>query len=150
LRVFPSTRESLRELVCLVLSRVCPCLSIASTSLLYLKGDAYMAVGSPTGGPNRGSIKYHTVHTLWRYRRRRSHSWISLPARRNLLTSIPMRCLVETAPGVACGVDCSVAEWQRSLRRRRHDGKVLCRHIQLMRQTGSVRMRHRRLQCVPR
>ena len=29
----------------------------ASASLLYLKGGAYMAVGTPTGGPNRCSIK---------------------------------------------------------------------------------------------
>ena len=44
----------------LVLSPACVCVCLlctASTSLLYLKGGAYMAVGSPTGGPNRCSIK---------------------------------------------------------------------------------------------
>ena len=36
-----SSAESLESLWC-----------AASASLLYLKGGAYMAVGSPTGGPN--------------------------------------------------------------------------------------------------
>ena len=40
------SRVSLRELLC-----------AASASLLYLKGGAYIAIGSPTGGPNRCSIK---------------------------------------------------------------------------------------------
>ena len=55
--VLPLPRESLRELgaessvrLC-VLKRASMC--TASASLLYLKGGAYMAVGSPIGGPNR-------------------------------------------------------------------------------------------------
>ena len=47
--VLPSLEsESSRELVS-VWSELS---STASASLLYLKGGAYMAVGSPTGGPN--------------------------------------------------------------------------------------------------
>ena len=59
----PPERNSLRPL-CVVLpclERVCESLCVlgmlgvlwtASTTLLYLKGGAYMAVGSPTSGPN--------------------------------------------------------------------------------------------------
>ena len=63
--------------------------------------------------------------------------------------SMSRRCLVGTATGVASGVACHVAERPCSLRRRRHDGKVSCRRIQLMQQTGSARVRRRRLHCVP-
>ena len=41
-------RESSRELESVWRELSCT----ASASLLYLKGGAYMAVGSPTGGPN--------------------------------------------------------------------------------------------------
>ena len=63
--------------------------------------------------------------------------------------SMSRRCLVGTAPGVARGVACHVAERPCSLRRRRHDGKVPCRRFQLIQQTGSARVRCRRLHCVP-
>ena len=47
--VLPSLeREGVRESLCVLREPLCT----ASTSLLYLKGGAYMAVGSPTGGPN--------------------------------------------------------------------------------------------------
>ena len=64
--------------------------------------------------------------------------------------SMSRRSLVETAPGVASGVACHVAERPCSLRCRRHDGKVPCCRIQLMWQAGSARARRRRLHCVPR
>ena len=61
----PPERNTLRPL-CIVLpclERVCECLGepvcvlvslfcTASDSLLYLKGGAYMAAGTPTGGPS--------------------------------------------------------------------------------------------------
>ena len=47
--VLPSLeREGVRESLCVLPEPLCT----AITSLLYLKGGAYMAVGSPIGGPN--------------------------------------------------------------------------------------------------
>jgi len=63
--------------------------------------------------------------------------------------SMSRRCLVGTAPGVASGVACHVAERPCSLRHRRYDGKVTCRRFQLMQQTGSAQVRRRRLHYVP-
>ena len=54
----------------------------------------------------------------------------------NPLFSVSRCCLVGTAPGVASGVACHIAERLRSLRRRRHDEIEPCRQIQLMRQTA--------------
>ena len=46
--VLPSLERELRELESIRRELSCT----ASASLLYLKGGAYMAVGSPTGGPD--------------------------------------------------------------------------------------------------
>jgi len=82
----------------------------ASASPLYLKGDAYMAVESPTGGPN--DVVYNNI----RYR----HYGIAgdgdlipgfpcLPAG-FLRPAYPCPVLSKRRQGVACGVACSIAE----------------------------------------
>ena len=73
------------------------------------QGDAYIAVGTPTGGPN-DVVQDNVLSIIMA-----SHAKeISLPdilaCSWSLPFSISRRCLVETAPGVACGVACSVTE----------------------------------------
>ena len=62
-----------REPVC-----VPPFFVLASASLLYLKGGAYMTVESPTGGPNDVVFNTNGLALLWFYAWERSYSRISL------------------------------------------------------------------------
>ena len=81
----------------------------ASASLLYLKGDAYMAVGSPTDGPN-DAVKNNVLFIHYVIAGEGDLSLDFLTCSWNPPLGMPRRCLVETAPGVACGVACHVAE----------------------------------------
>ena len=71
----------------------------ASASLLYLKGGAYMAVESPTGGPN--DVDQNNI--LYRHYGIAGDgdliSGFPCFARGNLPSGIAMPCLVETASG---------------------------------------------------
>ena len=104
-----------------------------------------MAIGSPIDGPNdavQNNVLFIHYGVAGEGDLIPGFPWF---VRGNLPTGTLCPVLSERRQGVACGVACSVAERPCSLRRRRHDGKVTCRRIQLMRQTGSARVR---LHCV--
>ena len=73
----------------------------------------------------------------------------SLACSRSPPSIMSWRCLVETVPDVASSIACHVAERLCRERRRWHDGRVPCRRIHLMLQTGSAQAWHSRLHCVP-
>ena len=70
-----------------------------------------MAVESPTGGPN--DVVYNNILYMHYDIAGDGDLIPGFPcsAREDPPSGIAMLCLVETAPGVACGVACSVAEW---------------------------------------
>ena len=87
---------------------VCP-LCTAGASLLYLKGGAYTAVGSPIGGPN--DVVQNNVLFIYYGVAGEGDLSPGFPCCSwNPPFSMSKCCLVETAPGVASGVACHVAE----------------------------------------
>ena len=153
----PPERNTLHPL-CVVLpcpERVCESLCVLSVLGFFFQVQRALpfyisreARTWPLGSRQVGPTMWYKI-TYYSYIMASQANEISLP---DFLTcswnppfSVSSRCLVGTAPGVASGVACHVAERPCSLRRRRHDGKVPCRRIQLMRQTGSARVQ---LHCV--
>ena len=84
-------------------------LCTASASLLYLLGGVYMAVGSPTGGPNNvAQVNILSIHYSLAGGEDLTPGFSCLSW--NPPFSMSRCCLVETALGVASGVACHVAE----------------------------------------
>ena len=68
-----------------------------------------MAVGSPTGGPN-DVVQDNILFIIIASQAKEISLLDSLACSWNPPFSMTRRCLVETAPGIACGVAYSVAE----------------------------------------
>ena len=68
-----------------------------------------MAVGSPTDGPN-DAVQNNVLFIHYGIAGGGDLSLDFLACSWNPPFSMSRRCLVETAPGVACGVACHVAE----------------------------------------
>jgi hypothetical protein len=99
------------DLCCLRLSFYFAC-----ASLLYPKGGAYMAVGSPTSGPSDVVLNNILRIALWLYSRRGSHPEIFLPRMRGC----PDR------RGLALSCRRGACSWQGRLRRACRTGRVVC------------------------
>ena len=84
-------------------------LCTASASLLYLKGGAYMAVGTPTGGPNN-AVQDNVLFIIMASQAKEIPLLDSIACSRNPPSGVSRRCLVGAAPGIASGVACHVAE----------------------------------------
>ena len=83
--------------------------SVASASLLYLKGGAYMAVGSPTDGPI-DVVQNNVLFIYYDVQANEISLLDFLACSWNPLFNVSRCCLVGTAPGVASGVACHIAE----------------------------------------
>ena len=112
----PPERNTLRPL-CVVLpchERVCE--SLCVVSFMYSgrlpfisQGDAYMAVGTPTGGPN-DVVQDNILFIIMASQVKEISLLDSIVCSWSSPFSMSRRCLVGTAPGVASGVACHVAE----------------------------------------
>ena len=116
----PPERNTLRPL-CVVLpclDRVCESLRVVCLSGLVVyserlpfisQGDAYMAVGTPTGGPN--DVVQDNVQLIILALQAKEISLLdSIVCSWCSPFSVSRRCIVRTAPGIASGVYCHVAE----------------------------------------
>ena len=73
------------------------------------QGDAYMAVGTPTGGPN-DVVQDNVLFIFMASRAKEIFLLDSIARSRNPPSGVSRRCLVGTAPGIASGIACHVAE----------------------------------------
>ena len=105
------------DLYCLRLSFYFAC-----ASLLYPKGGAYMAVGSPTGGLSDVVLNNILRIALWRYSRRGSHPGIFLPR----LRGCSDRRGSSDRRGLALSCRRGACSWQGRLRRACRTGRVVC------------------------
>ena len=73
------------------------------------QGDAYMAVGTPTGGPN-DVVQDNVLSIIMASQAKEISLLDSIVCSWSSPFSVSRRCLVGTAPGIASGVACHVAE----------------------------------------
>ena len=88
------------ESLCFVYSERLPFIS---------QGDAYMAVGTPTGGPN-DVVQDNVLFIIMASQAKEIPLLDSIACSRNPPSGVSRRCLVGAAPGIASGVACRVAE----------------------------------------
>ena len=73
------------------------------------QGGAYMAVGTPTGGPN-DAVQDNVLFIIMASQAKEIFLLDSIACSRNPPSGVSRRCLVGTAPGIASGVACHVTE----------------------------------------
>ena len=74
------------------------------------QGGAYMAVGTPTGGPN-DTVQDNVLFIIMASQAKEISLLDSLACSWSPSFIMSRRCLVGTIPDVASGVACHVAEW---------------------------------------
>ena len=73
------------------------------------QGGAYMAVGTPTGGPN-DEVQDNVLFIIMALQAKEIPLLDSMPAPGNPPSGVSRRCLEGAAPSIASGVACHVAE----------------------------------------